>query len=121
LREKKIPRAYKELMAAYRRLDALKNQWDVLKEAWNILFFNAPNAELQRSTQVVEKLEEERGDLEMTLSIARQENIEKATVVASIFDGLVKNVIGAKCKGKFVAGDDIIFSICSKGAVSGGL
>jgi len=119
LRERKIPRVYKELMAAYRRQDALKNQWDVLKESWNVLFFNAPNAELQRAAQAVEQLEEERGNLEMTLSIARQENIEKTTMVAAYFDNLVKNVIGAKCNGKFIAGDDIIFSICSRGAVGG--
>ncbi len=119
LREKKIPIIYKELMAAHRRLDAQKTQWDILKESWSILFLNAPNTELQLATQAVEKLEEERGNIEMSLSIARHENIEKAAMVATRFDSLVKNVIGAKSSGKFLAGDEIAFSVSAKGAVGG--
>lgn len=119
LRNKKIPTAYNELMAAYRRQDALKTQWDVLKEAWATLYFNSPNTEMQRFTQAVEQLEEERGNKEMALSIARHESSEKAVAVERIFDGLVKNVINVKCIGRVMAGDDIVFSVAAKGTVGG--
>lgn len=119
LKDKKIPTVYKELMAAHRHLDAQKTQWDILKEAWSILFLNAPNTELQLATNTVDKLVEERGNIEMSLSIARHENFEKAAMVAARFDDLVKNVIGAKSSGKFLAGEDIAFSVSAKGAVGG--
>ena len=115
LKENKIPVAYKKLMAAYRRQDAQRAQWEVLREVWGILYFNATNSEYQKAAQTVKQLEDEQGNKEMALSIARRENAEKAEVVAICFDNLVRNVINKRCQGKFLAGDDIVFSVSTKG------
>lgn len=119
LKETKIPAAYKKLMAAYRHHDAQKMQWEALKENWNVLYFNAPNTVYQQALQVVKQLEEELGNKEMALSIARRENAEKAEAIAVRFDGLIKKVINAKCHGRFSAGDELAFSVAAKGEISG--
>lgn len=119
LQKNKIPAAYKKLMTAYRRQDAQKTHWQALKEAWAVLYFNAPNTKHQLAAQEVKQLEEEQGNKEMALSVARRENAERAGMVAACFDGLVKNVINERCGGKFIAGDDIVFSVSAKGAVGG--
>lgn len=106
-------------MAAYRRQDAQKTHWGALKEAWDVLYFNIPDTVYQKALHAVKQLEEEQGNKEMALSIARRENAEKAEAIATRFDELIKKVINAKCHGKFVAGDELAFSVTAKGEISG--
>ena len=49
----------------------------------------------------------------MALSLARRESADKAAKVASQFDNLVKRVINTRCTGKFLAGDELEFSVNS--------
>ncbi len=119
LKETKIPLAYKKLMTAYRQQDAQKTHWEALKEAWGVLYFNAPNTAYQHAMQSVRKLEEELDNKQMTLSIARRENAENAKGIAAIFDRLIKKVINATCQGKFIAGDELAFSVAANGEISG--
>jgi hypothetical protein len=120
LKDTKLPAVYNKLMAVYRRQDAQKNHWEALKEAWDVLYFNAPNTTYQQAVQLASQLEEEQGNKEMALSIARRENAEKAEMIAARFDGLIKKVINANCRGMFSAGDELAFSVVgNKGEISG--
>jgi hypothetical protein len=120
LKYTKIPAVYKKLMAAYRRQDAQKIHWAALKDAWDVLYFNVPDTVYQQAIQIVKQLEEELGNKEMALSIARRENMEKAKVIAGTFDVSIKKVINSKCHGKFIAGDELVFSVdATKGELGG--
>lgn len=120
LEDTKIPAVYNKLMAAYRRQDAQKSHWETLKEAWDVLYFDAPNTTYQQAAHLVSQFKEEQGNKEAALSIARRENAEKAKMIATRFDSLIKEVINAKCRGMFSAGDELAFSVVgNKGEISG--
>lgn len=55
----------------------------------------------------------------MELSIIRRENDKEAAEITAIFDGLVKRIINNNCRGKFIAGDSIEFSIEANGDIGG--
>ncbi|MDL2226997.1 hypothetical protein LJB86_05005 [Deltaproteobacteria bacterium OttesenSCG-928-M10] len=117
--EREVGEVYKQLMAANRRYDAQKNHWEALQDTWDMPYSDAANVGHQQAVQNLKALEEERLYKENELKIARRDNYEKEKAVESIFDGLMKSIINISCQGRFVAAEDLNFSVTTNGDIGG--
>lgn len=111
---------YKELIKLSRQFDLLTSQWEILEESHLILAGTTVNEPLSAALREKTAIEEKKLNLEMQLSLASRQNQEKVSTISNQFNALVGKIIGGKCTGKFMVGDECKFSIQGHKGVVGG-